>query len=104
MLSGLLKLPECVYIEIPDTPAGAFCSVCWTPCLLRVPLAFLNHDGRSALYFAWGGYCLPFFSTLGSQMHHSSSGTSSRTPGMWLPQPLHVFLSDHVSVRPLRNI
>ncbi|KAL7961418.1 hypothetical protein V8C34DRAFT_273673 [Trichoderma compactum] len=39
-----------------------------------------------------GGYRFPFFSTLGSQVHHSFSSTESSTPGMWLPQPHQVAL------------
>ncbi|KAL6788303.1 hypothetical protein J3E68DRAFT_134585 [Trichoderma sp. SZMC 28012] len=42
---------------------------------------------------AMGGYCFPFFSTLGSQVHHSFSSTESSTPGMWFPQPHQVALS-----------
>lgn len=37
-----------------------------------------------------GGYCLPFLSTGGPQLHHSSSGTESRTEGIWAPQPNQV--------------
>jgi hypothetical protein len=40
-----------------------------------------------------GGYWCPAFSTLGSQVHHSSWGTRSMTPEMWLPQPHQVVFS-----------
>lgn len=40
--------------------------------------------------FACGGYDLPLTSTLGSQVHHWSSGTLAKTEGMWLPQPRQV--------------
>ena len=42
---------------------------------------------------AWGGYSLPSISTLGSQVHHLSSGTPAKTDGTWLPQPFQACLA-----------
>jgi len=36
---------------------------------------------------AMGGYFFPSFSTLGSQVQRSASGTLSKTAGMWFPHP-----------------
>lgn len=47
----------------------------------------------ASAYFLLGGYFLLPTSTLGSQVHHSSSLMLSMTLGIWLPQPYQVALS-----------
>ncbi|KAK4456068.1 hypothetical protein QBC34DRAFT_388823 [Podospora aff. communis PSN243] len=46
---------------------------------------------------AAGGYFLPLMSTLGSQVHHLSSGTPAKTDWTCEPQPLHDCLAGNVS-------
>ncbi len=58
------------------------------------PTRFFNHEGALIPpHWACGGYSLPSFSTLGSQVHHLSSGTLAKTEGTWLPQPRHDVLA-----------
>lgn len=57
------------------------------------PTRFLSHPGADIWDLAAGGYDLPSTLTLGSQVHHWSSGTPARAEGMWFPQPRHVFLA-----------
>lgn len=45
------------------------------------PTQFFNHEGVLIPHWACGGYSLPSFSTLGSQTHRLSSGTSAKTEG-----------------------
>lgn len=66
----------------------AFSNIPTTSTNNRLPLA-LSQLGLSPI----GGHSLPSFFTLGLQVQRSSSGTLSRTMGMWLPQPHHVFFS-----------
>ena len=62
------------------------------------PTRLFNHEGALIPpHWACGGYSLPFFSTLGSQVHHLSSGTLAKTEGTWLPQPRHAVLAGRVS-------
>lgn len=43
--------------------------------------------GSQSALAAIGGYCFPFFSTFGSHVQRSASGTWSITDGTWEPQP-----------------
>jgi len=72
----------------PTTRTGAVYSYSFLP-----PTKFFSHEGAPSPDCAWGGYSFPSFSTLGSQVHHWSSGTLAKTEGTWLPQPRHVFLA-----------
>ena len=36
---------------------------------------------------------MPSTTTLGEQVHHSSSGTPDMAEGMWFPHPRHVFFA-----------
>lgn len=52
-----------------------------------------SHDAPGMATRAAGGYGLPSTSTLGSHVHHSSSGTPERALGMCLPQPRQDFFA-----------
>ena len=60
---------------------------------------------RQTLHIPIGGYCFPFISTPGSQLHRSFSGTSSRTDATWAPQPHQVTpsaLGQRVTIEAIR--
>jgi len=63
------------------------------------PVNHFIHPASHSPGVALGGYWCPALSTFGSQVHQSSWGTWSMTPGTWLPQPHHVVLS----VRPCQH-
>lgn len=46
-----------------------------------------NHPESQSAFAAIGGYSVPSFATLGSQVHHCSFAMGSMTLGTWLPQP-----------------
>jgi hypothetical protein len=51
-----------------------------------------SQDAPGICTLAAGGYSLPLNLTLGSQVHHWSSGTPDMALSMWLPQPRQDFL------------
>jgi hypothetical protein len=50
-----------------------------------------------------GGYSLPSFSTLGSQVHHSACSIFAMTDGTCFPHPHHVFFSESSQLRELER-
>lgn len=61
------------------------------PVLVYAPSLFTSmlhsQPGSQSAFGAIGGYCVPFFSTFGSQVHHVSLGSLSMTIGTCWPQP-----------------
>ncbi len=46
-----------------------------------------SQPGSQSAFAAIGGYCVPSFSTFGSQVHQDALSILSITMGMWAPQP-----------------
>lgn len=83
-----LTTPDLVY----DPPSCPRYSPCESASLV-VRAADAQETLQPGRFGVEGGYSLPCFSTLGSQVHHSSWGTLSMTPGTCWPQPNQVVFS-----------
>ena len=86
-------MPGLIHTETMVTPEH-FPKASYLDSSFVPPTQLFNHEGALIPHGACGGYSLPSFSTLGSQTHRLSSGTSAKTEGRWLPQPRHDVLAE----------
>lgn len=86
-LSHATFMPRILHSPAPYRPQPPDAT---TPTRRNASNHFQNLNSDSQSTFPIGGYSLPSLVTFGSQVHHSSLGTLSRTPGTWLPQPHQV--------------
>lgn len=81
-------------IQPPSSPKTAITYIhisLHLPLPLPIPISppSPSHPDPQSAFGAIGGYRVPSFSTLGSQVHHDSLGSLSMTIGTCWPQPHH---------------